>query len=99
MATLDPPPPLIYVLGNPKILSRPAIAVVGARNASAGGRKLAEDIAGGLGANAFIVVSGLARGIDTAAHVGAVNTGTVAVLAGVALLLCLALRPPPSQAA
>lgn len=82
LATLDPPPPLIYVLGNPKILSRPAIAVVGARNASAGGRKLAEDIAGGLGANAFIVVSGLARGIDTAAHVGAVNTGTVAVLAG-----------------
>lgn len=82
LSEIDPPPPLIYVLGNPAVLARQTIAIVGARNASAGGRKLAEDIAGGLGAQGFVVVSGLARGIDTAAHVGAVQTGTVAVLAG-----------------
>jgi DNA processing protein len=82
LAATDPPPPLLYVLGDPAILNRDAIAIVGARNASAGGRKLAEDIAGGLGRHGFVVVSGLARGIDTAAHVGAVASGTVAVLAG-----------------
>lgn len=78
----DPAPPLIYVLGDPAILSRRAVAVVGARNASAGGRKLAEDIARDLSASGVLVVSGLARGIDTAAHVGSVATGTAAVLAG-----------------
>lgn len=78
----DPAPPLIYVLGDASLVSRRAVAIVGARNASAGGRKLAEDIAAGLGAAGLLVVSGLARGIDTAAHIGAVATGTAAVLAG-----------------
>ena len=82
LRAVDPAPPLIYTLGDPKILARRAVAIVGARNASAGGRKLAEDIAAGLGAASLLVVSGLARGIDTAAHNGAVATGTAAVLAG-----------------
>ncbi len=58
------------------------IAVVGARNASANGRRLAHDLAAGLGAAGIVVVSGLARGIDAAAHTGALETGSVAVLAG-----------------
>ncbi len=82
LRAVEPAPPLIYVLGDPALLARRAIAVVGARNASAGGRKLAEDIAAGLGAAGVTVVSGLARGIDTAAHIGAIATGTAAVLAG-----------------
>lgn len=82
LAEIEPPPPLIYVLGNRAVLKRDCVAIVGARNASAGGRKLAEDIAGGLGTQDFAVVSGLARGIDTAAHTGALATGTAAVLAG-----------------
>ncbi len=82
LRAVDPAPPLIYTLGNASLLSRRAVAIVGARNASAGGRKLAEDIAAGLGASGIFVVSGLARGIDTAAHIGAVATGTAAVLAG-----------------
>lgn len=82
LAAVDPAPPLLYVLGDPAIFARDAVAIVGARNASAGGRKLAEDIAGALGACGLAVVSGLARGIDTAAHAGSVATGTIAVLAG-----------------
>ena len=82
LRAVDPAPPLIYVLGDPALLARRAIAIVGARNASAGGRKLAEDLAAGLGAAGLTVVSGLARGIDTAAHTGALATGTAAVLAG-----------------
>ncbi|MFT3808442.1 MAG: DNA-processing protein DprA [Micropepsaceae bacterium] len=82
LRAVDPAPPLIYTLGDPALLARRAVAIVGARNASAGGRKLAEDIAAGLGAAGLLVVSGLARGIDTAAHIGAVATGTAAVLAG-----------------
>lgn len=78
----EPVPPLIYALGDPALLSRRALAIVGARNASAGGRKLAEDIAASAAAAGLLVVSGLARGIDTAAHTGAVATGTAAVLAG-----------------
>lgn len=82
LRAVDPAPPLIYVLGDPAILARRAIAIVGARNASAGGRKLAEDIAAGLGSAGLTIVSGLARGIDTAAHAGSIATGTAAVLAG-----------------
>jgi len=82
LRAVDPAPPLIYALGNVEMLSRRAVAIVGARNASAGGRKLAEDIAAGLGTAGVFIVSGLARGIDTAAHIGAAATGTAAVLAG-----------------
>jgi DNA processing protein len=75
-------PPLLSALGDPELLGRRAVAVVGARNASANGRLLAETIARELGGFGWVVVSGLARGIDAAAHRGALETGTVAVLAG-----------------
>lgn len=82
LAALDDAPPLIAVLGNPNLLRRPAVAIVGARNASLNGRKLARAIAADLGAAGYVVVSGLARGIDAAAHAGALETGTTAMLAG-----------------
>lgn len=75
-------PPLISVLGHPALLGKAAIAVVGARNASAAGRRLARDIAAELGRGGLLVVSGMARGIDAAAHQGALATGTAAVLGG-----------------
>lgn len=82
LSALDAPPPLIAVSGNVPLLSREMIAVVGARNASALGRKFAAELASGLGNAGLVVVSGMARGIDSAAHQGALATGTVAVLAG-----------------
>ncbi|MEE8535663.1 MAG: DNA-processing protein DprA [Kiloniellales bacterium] len=82
LAEIPDPPPVISALGNPHLLQRRAVAVVGARNASANGRMLARQIAAGLGGDGFCVVSGLARGIDAAAHTAATDTGTVAVFAG-----------------
>ncbi len=82
LAALEAPPPVISVLGRTEILSREMVAIVGARNASALGRKFAAELARGLGGAGLMVVSGMARGIDTAAHEGALATGTVAVLAG-----------------
>jgi DNA processing protein len=82
LAAIDPPPPLIWALGHPALLSRPAVAVVGARVASAGGQRFAREIAHELGEAGYVIVSGLARGVDGAAHEGALPTGTVAVLAG-----------------
>ena len=75
-------PPLIYVLGNPDVLGRSAVGIVGSRNASINGRRLAASLAADLGDAGWAVVSGLARGIDTDAHEGSLKTGTVAVLAG-----------------
>lgn len=82
LAEIDAAPPLISVLGNARILGRRVIAVVGSRNASLNGRRFAGNISAALGAAGFVVVSGMARGIDTAAHRGALATGTVAVVAG-----------------
>jgi DNA processing protein len=82
LVALEAPPPLISALGRHEILSREMVAVVGARNASALGRKFATELAADLGRAGLAVVSGLARGIDTAAHEGALATGTIAVLAG-----------------
>jgi DNA processing protein len=82
LAALDAPPPLITVLGHASLLRRDMVAIVGARNASALGRKFAERIAMDLGATGLGIVSGLARGIDTAAHEGSLATGTCAVMAG-----------------
>jgi DNA processing protein len=82
LAAIDPPPPLIYVKGNAGHLARPMLAVVGARNGSAAGQKLARLFASRIGAAGYVIVSGLARGIDAAAHEAALPTGTVAVLAG-----------------
>ncbi|MCE9648747.1 MAG: DNA-processing protein DprA [Parvibaculum sp.] len=82
LAALDAPPPLITVLGNAKLLQRDSVAIVGARNASALGQRFAREIAQDLGAAGLVIVSGLARGIDTAAHRGSLQTGTIAVMAG-----------------
>ena len=79
---IDDPPPLLAVRGNLAILNRPLVAVVGSRNASAAGAKFAQALAHDLGVAQFGIVSGLARGIDAAAHRGSLATGTVAVLAG-----------------
>ena len=82
LAELEAPPPVITVLGEIEILSRPAIAMVGARNASAIAMRFARELARDQGQAGLTVVSGLARGIDAAAHHGSLDTGTVAVLAG-----------------
>jgi DNA processing protein len=82
LATIDDPPPLLAVRGRSGSLAKPMIAIVGSRNASGAGRKLAERLAFDLAQSGFVVVSGLARGIDAAAHRVTVATGTVAVLAG-----------------
>jgi DNA processing protein len=82
LAALEAPPPVISMLGHAKLMHREMIAMVGARNASALGRKLAERLAADLGKAGLAVVSGLARGIDCAAHEGALATGTLAVIAG-----------------
>ncbi len=76
------PPPVLCVRGDPAILTRKAIAIVGARNASVAGRKIAAMLARDLGTADYLIVSGLARGIDAAAHEAASPTGTVAVFAG-----------------
>ncbi|PQZ81831.1 MULTISPECIES: DNA-processing protein DprA [unclassified Brevundimonas] len=82
LANVDPPPPLLWTRGDPALLSRPCIGVVGARIASAGGQRIARGLSQQLGEAGHVVVSGLARGIDAAAHLGALPTGTIAVLGG-----------------
>jgi len=78
---IDSAPPLICIKGHPELLARETIAIVGSRNASANGKRLARIFATELGRAGFTIVSGLARGIDTAAHEAALAQGTVAVLA------------------
>lgn len=91
---IDDAPPVLSVLGKPELMQRPMIAIVGARNASTSGRRLAAQLARDLGAAGYVIVSGMARGIDTAAHEAAMETGTVAVLAnGVDVVY-----PPENQA-
>lgn len=75
-------PPILWCLGDPAILARPMVALVGARNASSLGTRMARALARELGEAGFVVASGLARGIDTAAHTASLNSGTVAVHAG-----------------
>lgn len=82
LAELDTPPPIIIVRGDPRLFARDTIAIVGARNASALGQRFARDIARDLGSAGIVIASGLARGIDTAAHKGSLPTGTIAVMAG-----------------
>ncbi|HEV7996491.1 MAG TPA: DNA-processing protein DprA [Stellaceae bacterium] len=82
LGAVEDAPPILSVLGRAELLNQPALAMVGARNASANGRRLARELAEGLGRAGLVVVSGLARGIDAAAHLGAFETGTVAVVAG-----------------
>ena len=82
LAELDDAPPLLSAVGRVELLAGRSVALVGARNASANGRLLAETMARQLGELGWVVVSGLARGIDSAAHRGALASGTIAVLAG-----------------
>jgi DNA processing protein len=82
LTALDPPPPLLTLLGNPALARPDAVAIVGARNASAAGRKIARDMAGELGRAGLVTVSGLALGIDGEAHAASLATGTIAVLGG-----------------
>lgn len=82
LASIDAPPPLLYVRGRIDLASRPAVAIVGSRQSSAAGAKLARLFAHDLGHAGYVIVSGLARGIDGAAHEAALGTGTIAVLAG-----------------
>jgi len=82
LAQISDPPPVLWLRGNASLLNRPAVALVGARNASSLGTRMARLLAGELGKNGYVVASGLARGIDTAAHIAALDTGTIAVLAG-----------------
>ena len=84
LAALDPPPPVLWAWGHPALLAKPAVAVVGARVASAAGQRFARELAADLGRAGVVAVSGLARGIDGAAHEGALSApaGTVAVLGG-----------------
>lgn len=75
-------PPFLWVMGNVAALHRPLVAIVGARNASSLGLRMARALAGALSEQGYVVVSGLARGIDTAAHTAALAQGTLAVMAG-----------------
>lgn len=82
LAAIEDASPLITVLGNAELLHKRSIGIVGARNASLNGRKMAEILARDLGTQEIVIVSGLARGIDAAAHGGSMAVGTVGVLAG-----------------
>ncbi|OUS35975.1 DNA protecting protein DprA [Rhodobacterales bacterium 56_14_T64] len=82
LAQLKDAPPLLWYLGDPKILQSPIIALVGARNASSLGTRMARALAHDLGEMGYVVVSGLARGVDTAAHLAALDSGTIAIMAG-----------------
>jgi DNA processing protein len=82
LAVLDDAPPLLGVRGAIEVLMRPMIAIVGSRNASGAGLKFAGQLAHDLSSAGFVIASGLARGVDQAAHRTSLNGGTVAVLAG-----------------
>lgn len=82
LRAIDPPPPVIWALGDAGLLQRRSVAIVGARVASAAGRRFARTLAAELGEAGLVIVSGLARGVDAAAHEGALASGTVAVLGG-----------------
>ncbi len=82
LAHIADAPPVLVVKGNGHLLRRPAVAIVGARNASANGVRFARELAAALGQEKLVIASGLARGIDAAAHQGALSSGTVAVVAG-----------------
>lgn len=82
LAQIRTAPPVLIVSGDLALLAKPLIAMVGARNASAAARRFARELAARLGQHGYVVVSGLARGIDTAAHIGSLDQGTIGVIAG-----------------
>jgi DNA processing protein len=79
---MELPPPLVSIKGEAAVFALPPVAIVGARNASLAGIRMAQSLSAELGREGYAIVSGLARGIDTAAHRGSLATGTIAVLAG-----------------
>ena len=82
LRSLPDHPPVIYLSGHESLFEKPAVAIIGARNASGVGRKIARTLARDLGDAGVVITSGLARGIDGAAHESALATGTIAVVAG-----------------
>ncbi|MEO6112962.1 MAG: DNA-processing protein DprA [Sphingomicrobium sp.] len=82
LAELENAPPLVTAMGRLNLLEQPMVAIVGARNASAAACRFARGLAHDLGREGVTIVSGLARGIDSAAHDGSLETGTIAVIAG-----------------
>ena len=82
LAELDDAPPLLIAKGDLRLLDRPSVAMVGARNASAAACRFARTLAHNLGKEGLVVASGLARGVDSAAHDGALESGTIGVIAG-----------------
>ena len=93
LSTIDDAPPVIWARGDLGLLNRPAVGMVGARNASLNGRNITRRLAADLGRAGLVVVSGLARGIDASAHEGSLSTGTIAVVAGG----CDVVYPPEHQ--
>ncbi len=79
---MEQPPPIVAIKGEAKVFTLPPVAIVGARNASLAGIRFARSLATEIGREGYAIISGLARGIDTAAHQGGLSTGTVAVFAG-----------------
>ena len=82
LADVPDAPPFLWVMGDLSVLKKPVIAMVGARNASSLGLRMARALAAELAEQGYVTVSGLARGIDTAVHTATVDTGTIAVQAG-----------------
>jgi len=82
LALISDPPPVLWAIGDPTLAHRRSIGLVGARNASSLGQRMARLLAQELGPAGYIITSGLARGVDTAAHHASLETGTIAVLAG-----------------
>ncbi|QXT40935.1 DNA-processing protein DprA [Gymnodinialimonas ceratoperidinii] len=82
LAEIGDAPPVLWAIGRPALMARPCVALVGTRNASSLGTRMARKLAATLGEAGFTIVSGLARGIDAIAHKSSLETGTVAVLAG-----------------
>ncbi len=82
LAEIADPPPLLFALGDGALLRRPMVSIVGARNASSLGTRMAQRLAAELSEAGYVVVSGLARGIDTSAHTASLSRGTIAVMAG-----------------
>ena len=82
LAQLEAAPPVLIALGDTKLMQRPMLSMVGARNASAASCRFARQLARSLGEQGSVIVSGLARGIDTASHDGSLATGTISVIAG-----------------
>lgn len=82
LRAIDAPPPLLAMKGNIRTAGDPAVAIVGSRNASIAGMKFAARMARAIGSSGYVIISGLARGIDASAHEASLATGTIAAMAG-----------------